>query len=681
MASPTPDSGTFLAANPPEPSYAHSRGDVPLPGYTLTEPLGRGGFGEVWACIAPGGLKKAVKFVSAGEDGDGIQFRQELEAFEQIKEIRHPFLLTLERVEVVGNELVMVMELADEQLLDRYNTCRAAGLRGVPRDELLGYMAEAAEALDVISERFGLQHLDVKPANLFVTAGHVKVGDYGLVSKLDAGGSGNRGLTPKYVAPEVLRGTVHLRSDQYSLALVYAELLTGAFPYPARTPQQMMLAHVSSTPDVSALPKCDQGPVFAALQKRPEDRFPTCRDFVRAMEDAIYIPAKEPAPAPAPPHAGRSTVLPRMTRVETTPAPGGEQTSPLPPPERRSGAAAFVTPRPRESGDGPRPGEVTKTGDWKTVPRLITPGSMLLTPGPRTPPPPEPPASPPPARSAFSTLDDDLPVAEPAAAPRVRVNPIRSVIPAGLLRGESLPRAAFTGEDFALAVVRSAAGAGHVPQMPGDLGRTADGAWVCQFPSTVPPSVAALKLGVLKESWHVAVDIPEPGRIVLRRTAGGGGWFSSKKAGFEVTVALPKPGRSSVCEVTVTGGVFGTPDRQFVQVAQDAIPRLLADVRRELGNVQDRRRSPRLAAAVPLTVHPLHSDGTADEPVRATCLDVSAGGAAFTTRGRFDTKYAYLEFDGVPALAGLAVLVRVVRAVTPLASQDAVYGVQYRIDL
>ncbi|MBN9519125.1 protein kinase [bacterium] len=667
MVYPAPDSGTALPAAHAEPSYAHARGDVPLPGYTLTEPLGRGGFGEVWACVAPGGLKKAVKFVSAGEDGDGVQFRQELAAFEQIKEIRHPFLLTLERVEVVGNELVMVMELADEQLLDRYNTCRAAGLRGVPRDELLGYMAEAAEALDVISERYGLQHLDVKPANLFVTAGHVKVGDYGLVSRLDAGGSDNRGLTPKYVAPEVLRGTVHLRSDQYSLALVYAELLTGAFPYPARTPQQMMLAHVSSTPDVSALPTCDQGPVFAALQKRPEDRFPTCREFVRAMADAVYVPAEEPPPPPAPPHAGRSTVLPRMTRVETTPAPGGEQTRPLSPPERRSGASAFVTPRPCGSGDGPRPGEVTRTGDGKTVPRLITPNSRFLTPGPQTPPPPAP--------------DEDLPAAEPEGAPRVRVSPIRSVIPAGLLCGESQPRAAFTGEDFALAVVRGADGAGHVPQLPGDLGRTADGAWVCRFPSTVPPAVAALKLGVLKESWRVAVDVPEPGRIVLRRTAGGGGWFSAKKVGFEVTVAMPKPGKSSVCEVTLTGGVFGTPDHQFVQAAQDAIPRLLADVRRELGNVQDRRRSPRLAAAFPLTVHPLHSDGTADEPVRATCLDVSAGGAAFTTRGRLDTKYAYLEFDGVPVLAGLAVLVRVVRAVTPLASPDAVYGVQYRIDL
>ncbi|HEX4609227.1 MAG TPA: serine/threonine-protein kinase, partial [Urbifossiella sp.] len=341
---PTPDSGTFQSAAPP---YAHAAGDEPLPGYRLTEPLGRGGFGEVWSCVAPGGLRKAVKFVSAGEDGEGVQFRQELGAFEQIKEIRHPFLLSLERVEVVGNDLVMVMELADQQLLDRFRDCQAAGLRGIPRAELLSYLAEAAEALDVISERYGLQHLDVKPANLFVTSGHVKVGDYGLVARLDgAGGTENRGLTPKYVAPEVLRGSVHTRSDQYSLALVYCELLTGAFPYPARTSQQMMLAHVSSKPDVSALPECDRGPVWTALQKKPEDRFPTCLDFVHAMLGADYIPDDEPALSPPPSHTGRSTVIPRASWIDTTPAPSGEQTGRFPRPPASG----------EQSGRFPRPG-------------------------------------------------------------------------------------------------------------------------------------------------------------------------------------------------------------------------------------------------------------------------------------------------------------------------------------
>src|SRR5258708_9178580 len=141
----------------------------PIPGYRLLQPLGRGGFGEVWKCEAPGGLHKAIKFVPGANNsasGSSHQFDQEFDAFLQIKTIRHPFLLTLERVELVEGDLVMVMELADRQLRDRFDECRASGLPGIPRDELLRYFSEAAEALDVINSNYGLQHLDVKPANL-----------------------------------------------------------------------------------------------------------------------------------------------------------------------------------------------------------------------------------------------------------------------------------------------------------------------------------------------------------------------------------------------------------------------------------------------------------------------------------------------------------------------------------
>jgi len=253
-------------------------GEEPIPGYVLVEPLGRGGFGEVWKCVAPGGLHKAVKFVPGGGD----QLRQEAAAFERVRALRHAFLLSLERVELIGGDLVMVMELADAQLQDRFDECRREGRRGIPRDELLRYLADAAEALDVIAARYGLQHLDVKPANLFLIDGHVKVGDYGLVRALGAGPT-QAGLTPKYAAPEVLRGNADARSDQYSLALVYHELLTGAFPYSGRTAQQLMLQHVGAEPDLAALPAADRAAVGRALAKAPEDRFPSCSDFVRAV--------------------------------------------------------------------------------------------------------------------------------------------------------------------------------------------------------------------------------------------------------------------------------------------------------------------------------------------------------------------------------------------------------------
>jgi serine/threonine protein kinase len=264
----------------------------PIPGYRLLELVGKGGFGEVWKCEAPGGLFKAIKFIHGPEhslEAGGLRAVMELQSLQHVRTIRHPFLLSIERVEVIDGRLVIVMELADRSLHDRLADCRAAGQPGVPRDELLAYLREAAEALDVLNLEYGLQHLDVKPRNLLLVGRHVKVADFGMVNSLAdlrAGApSANavRGAAPLYASPETFDGRITLSSDQYSLAISYAELLTGEVPFQGTNFYQLALLHAETEPDLGRLPEFDRAAVRRALAKDPQHRFPSCTAFVQAL--------------------------------------------------------------------------------------------------------------------------------------------------------------------------------------------------------------------------------------------------------------------------------------------------------------------------------------------------------------------------------------------------------------
>lgn len=271
----------------------------PIPGYRLLEQLGQGGYGEVWKCEAPGGLNKAIKFVYGNlhdVHSNAVQVDEELQAIERIKAIRHPYLLSIDRVEHVEGELLIVTELADKNLYDLWVEHRKANAPGIPRDQLLSYLLEAAEVLDLLNVSFDLQHLDVKPQNLFLISNHVKVGDFGLVSQLstiitEAAPTQHFAVSPLYSPPELFKGQVHRQSDQYSLAITYQQLLTGDLPFQGKSFAQCMMMHCEMEPDVSPLPLPEQHIVAHALSKNPAERYPTCKAFVQALVNVVNDPS------------------------------------------------------------------------------------------------------------------------------------------------------------------------------------------------------------------------------------------------------------------------------------------------------------------------------------------------------------------------------------------------------
>src|SRR5262245_24068805 len=249
-------SGTALMSLPIEANME------PIPGYRLIERIGGGGFGEVWKAEAPGGLLKAIKIIHGdlrSIDADGARHaEQELRALKRLQGLRHPYLLSLERYDVIEGRLLIVTELADCNLWDRFREFRAQHRAGIPRGELLGYMEEAAEVLDLMNNQYQLQHLDIKPQNLFLVYNHVKVADFGLVKDLEGvRGQITGGVTPVYVAPETFDSVVTRYCDQCSLAIVYQQ-------------------HLREPPNLGPLPPADRPAVARAMSKKAEDRFPNC---------------------------------------------------------------------------------------------------------------------------------------------------------------------------------------------------------------------------------------------------------------------------------------------------------------------------------------------------------------------------------------------------------------------
>jgi serine/threonine protein kinase len=163
--------------------------------------------------------------------------------------------------------------------------------RVLPIGEVLSILAQVGDALDFLHGK-GIIHRDLKPENILMPTGsHCMVGDFGLAVMQGSAGlltQSVRGLgTPGYVSPEQQYGLkVDERSDQYSLAAVAYELLTGRRPLGRFAPP----SRVNPRLPVSLDPV-----ILRALAEEPDDRFASVREFLRELRRVLdALPRKHP---------------------------------------------------------------------------------------------------------------------------------------------------------------------------------------------------------------------------------------------------------------------------------------------------------------------------------------------------------------------------------------------------
>jgi serine/threonine protein kinase len=292
-------------------------GDEVVPGYRVVQLLGRGGHGEVWRALGPGGISTALKIFSDLQVGD-----RELKALETIQSVHHRNLLDLHGYwlidaegQIIPNEvrgksnapvtkrLVLASQLADMSLQDRLQECRQQpNLLGIPADELLSYMMQAAEAIDFLNTH-GIRHADIKPENILIVAGIAKVSDFGLkgLNLQTYPASAAEAFPLAHAAPELFLGIPSDKSDQYSLAITYYELRTGRLPFKDQsTFYEIVSSAAEGNLDLSALPPEEQRVIRRATSQNPKNRFSTAKEMITQLTRASAPLEAEATMPPSP---------------------------------------------------------------------------------------------------------------------------------------------------------------------------------------------------------------------------------------------------------------------------------------------------------------------------------------------------------------------------------------------
>lgn len=290
--------------------------------YVIQAEIGKGGMGVVYFAYDPDlDRHVAIKVLAphlAWQQEFVDRFLREARAAAGLD---HPAIVTIHDVGHVDGWYFFVMEYLEGRPLTDVIRERGA----LPPSEVQTILRPLADALDYAHQR-GLVHRDIKPANIVVSpTGKVTLTDFGIARATQESRLTSTGAivgTPEYMSPEQAIGLdAGARSDQYSLAVVAFELLSGMTPFQADSPVAVMyqVAQIPPPPisDMCPdLPPQVQPALGRALAKEPTDRYPNVSAFVGALDSALGAAVR----AEAEPSGGPLAALTRSAASGDVPA-------------------------------------------------------------------------------------------------------------------------------------------------------------------------------------------------------------------------------------------------------------------------------------------------------------------------------------------------------------------------
>ena len=264
--------------------------------YQVVRELGRGAMGVVYLADDPNiGRPVAIKTIRLGE----VEKEEERERLRErlFREARsagilsHPGIVTIYDVDQQDDLAYIAMEYVDGPTLEYVLSQETA----MSPEQMFSVLGQAAAALDYAHHK-GIVHRDIKPANLMIAADTTtKVTDFGVAKFIANDHLTRTGTiigTPHFMSPEQAQGLgVDGRADQFSLAVIAYEILTGEKPFTGDNLTTVVYKIVVEEPaQPQLLNRTLAGPIDEVLRrglaKRPEARFATCQQFTEALEKA-----------------------------------------------------------------------------------------------------------------------------------------------------------------------------------------------------------------------------------------------------------------------------------------------------------------------------------------------------------------------------------------------------------